>query len=135
MPKGDRKVSPNIFNDNTLDNRNFLAPTGFVMQIAKCPKTTYFCTAANIPAMTLGVANQPTYMKNIPTPGDVIEFEDLGFRALHPMRSERIEAALETAADTEHVDVLLEVTAAGFFHAPLQTHVLDTAVAVGGAER
>ena len=77
MSKSNRKVSPNIFNDNTLDNRNFLAPTGFVMQIAKCPKTTYFCTSANIPAMTLGVANQPTYLKNIPTPGDIIEFEDL----------------------------------------------------------
>ena len=40
MAKGDRKVSPNVFNDNTLDNRNFLAPTGFVMQIARFCKVS-----------------------------------------------------------------------------------------------
>ena len=32
--------------------------------------------------MTLGVAPQPSYLKDIPTPGDKIEFEDLTLRFL-----------------------------------------------------
>lgn len=32
--------------------------------------------------MTLGVAPQPSYLKDIPTPGDKIEFEDLSLRFL-----------------------------------------------------
>ncbi len=44
-----------------IENRNFLAPTGFKFQLNRTPKVTYFGNAVNIPAIDLGVAEQPTY--------------------------------------------------------------------------
>jgi len=60
-----------------IENRNFLSPTGFKFTLDKVPKAAYFCNEANIPDLNLGVAEQPTYLKNIPTPGDKIDFGDL----------------------------------------------------------
>jgi len=68
--------------DKQIQNRNFLQPTGFKFTLERCSKVAFFCNSANIPGMTLGVANQPTYLKDIPTPGDKIEFEDLNLRFL-----------------------------------------------------
>ena len=65
-----------------IDNRNFLAPTGFKFTINRIPKVAYFCNQANIPSLDLGVATQPTYLKDIPTPGDKIDFGDLNVRFL-----------------------------------------------------
>ena len=65
-----------------IDNRNFLSPTGFKFSIKRIPKVSYFCNQANIPSLDLGVANQPTYLKDIPTPGDKIDFGDLSIRFL-----------------------------------------------------
>ena len=63
-----------------LSNRNFLAPTGFKFTLKRSPAAAFFCNQANIPSMDLGVANQPTYLRDIPTPGDKIEFGDLSIR-------------------------------------------------------
>ena len=68
--------------DQQIQNRNFLQPTGFKFTLNRSPKTSFFCQAANIPGMTLGVAAQPSYLRDIPTPGDKIEFEDLNLRFL-----------------------------------------------------
>lgn len=68
--------------DRQIQNRNFLQPTGFKFTLERSPKVSFFCQSANIPGMTLGIANQPTYLKDIPTPGDKIEFEDLTLRFL-----------------------------------------------------
>ena len=68
--------------DRQIENRNFLQPTGFKFTLERSPKVSFFCQSANIPGMTLGIANQPTYLKDIPTPGDKIEFEDLTLRFL-----------------------------------------------------
>ena len=65
-----------------IDNRNFLSPTGFKFVLDKAPKVAFFCNQANIPSLDLGVAIQPTYLKDIPTPGDKIEFEDFTLRFL-----------------------------------------------------
>ena len=65
-----------------IDNRNFLAPTGFKFTITRIPKVAYFCNQANIPSLDLGVATQSTYLKDIPTPGDKIDFGDLSIRFL-----------------------------------------------------
>jgi len=65
-----------------IDNRNFLSPTGFKFSIKRIPKVAYFCNQANIPSLDLGVAIQPTYLKDIPTPGDKIQFGDLTVRFL-----------------------------------------------------
>lgn len=68
--------------DRQIQNRNFLQPTGFKFTLERSPKVSFFCQSANIPGMTLGVAPQPSYLKDIPTPGDKIEFEDLSLRFL-----------------------------------------------------
>ena len=65
-----------------IENRNFLAPTGFHFQIQRAPKVSYFGNMVNIPGITLGVAEQPTYLKDIPLPGDKMDFEDLTLRFL-----------------------------------------------------
>ena len=53
-----------------IENRNFLAPTGFKFTLDKSPKVAFFCNQANIPDLNLGVAVQPTYLKDIDQPGD-----------------------------------------------------------------
>ena len=65
-----------------IENRNFLSPVGFKFALKRSPKAAFFCNQANIPDLTLGITEQPTYLKNIPTPGDKIEFGDLNLRFL-----------------------------------------------------
>ena len=66
--------------DKQIKNRNFLSPTGFKFIMDKAPKVSFFGNQVNIPQMTLGVAEQPTYLRDIPIPGDKIEFGDLNLR-------------------------------------------------------
>ena len=65
-----------------LSNRNFLSPTGFKFTLKRSPAAAFFCNQENIPSMDLGVAVQPNYLRDIPTPGDKIEFGDLNIRFL-----------------------------------------------------
>jgi hypothetical protein len=66
--------------DKQIKNRNFLSPTGFEFILNRSPKVSFFSNSANIPGITLGVANQPTYLKDIDVPGDKIQFEDFTLR-------------------------------------------------------
>ena len=63
-----------------IENRNFLSPVGFKFSLKRAPGVAFFCNQANIPSMDLGIAEQPTYLRNIPTPGDKIQFGDLTLR-------------------------------------------------------
>jgi hypothetical protein len=65
-----------------VDNRNFLSPTGFKFSLTRTPKVGFFCNQANIPDLNLGVAVQPSYLKDLDTPGDKIVFGDLNLRFL-----------------------------------------------------
>ena len=65
-----------------IDNRNFLSPVGFKFTLKRSPGVAYFCNSANIPDLNLGVANQPNYLRDIPIPGDKIDFGDLNVRFL-----------------------------------------------------
>ena len=65
-----------------IENRNFLSPTGFRFSLRRSPKVAFFCNQANIPAMNLGIAIQSNYLRDIPVPGDKIEFGDLTLRFL-----------------------------------------------------
>ena len=67
---------------NQIQNRNFLSPVGFKFTLNRAPKVAFFGNTANIPGMTLGVAVQPSYLKDIDIPGDKIEFNDLTLRFL-----------------------------------------------------
>ena len=64
------------------ENRNFLSPTGFKFTLKRTPKVAFFCNQANIPDLNLGVAMQPTYLKDLDVPGDKIVFGDLSLRFL-----------------------------------------------------
>ena len=74
-PAKDRPGTP-------LDNRNFLAPTGFKFSLKRSPGVAFFCNQANIPSLDLGIATQPSYLKDIDVPGDKIQFGDLTLRFL-----------------------------------------------------
>ena len=65
-----------------IENRNFLSPVGFKFSLKRAPGVAFFCNQANIPSMDLGIAEQPTYLKNIDVPGDKIQFGDLTLRFL-----------------------------------------------------
>lgn len=63
--------------DKQISNKSFLSPTGFKFTLAKKPKIDFFCDSAGLPGINLGVAVQPTYLKTIPVPGDVLTYDDL----------------------------------------------------------
>jgi len=58
--------------------------TGTQWRIAfnRIPKTTWFCTAANIPGITLGEASYPTPMADMFVAGDKLTFETLNITFL-----------------------------------------------------
>lgn len=65
-----------------IQNRNFLSPVGFKFTLARYPKVSFFCNSAKIPELNLGVAKQPTYLKNIDVPGEMLVFGDLVLKFL-----------------------------------------------------
>ena len=67
---------------NQISNRNFLSPVGFKFSLKRAPGVAFFCNQANIPSIDLGIAEQPTWLKNIDVPGDKIQFGDLTLRFL-----------------------------------------------------
>jgi hypothetical protein len=67
---------------NPIENRNFLSPTGFKFKLEKAPGVSFFCNQANIPSIDLGIATQPSYLKDIDVPGDKLVFGDLTLRFL-----------------------------------------------------
>ena len=66
--------------DNQITNRNFLSPTGFKFTLARVPKVDFFSQSAQIPVINLGVAIQPTYLKDLPIPGDKLTFDDFSLK-------------------------------------------------------
>lgn len=76
METGVRGATP-PYTLNEPSNRNFLSITGFKFILNRCPKVDFFCNRANIPTVSLGSAVQSTYLRNIPVPGDKLEYEDL----------------------------------------------------------
>jgi len=68
--------------DRQIQNRNFLSPVGFKFNLSKAPKVDFFSTSANIPSIDLGVAIQPTYLKDIPIPGDKLVYNDFSINFL-----------------------------------------------------
>ena len=67
---------------NQIQNRNFLSPVGFKFTLAKEPKVAFMCNSARIPEITLGVAKQPSYLKNIDVPGEILTYGDLTLKFL-----------------------------------------------------
>ncbi len=68
--------------DKQIANRNYMSPLGFKLIITKTPKVDFLCQSANIPQISMGTAVQPTYLKDIPVPGDKVLYDDLNVRFL-----------------------------------------------------
>lgn len=62
---------------NQIDNRNFLSPIGFRFTLSKYPKVSFFSNKANIPGINFGVAIQPNPYRDLPIPGDKLDYDDL----------------------------------------------------------
>ena len=82
MPVTRKRKKPAERYSRQVENRNFLAPTGFRFVLKRSPKAAFLCNQANIPAIDLGTTVQPNYLRDIPVPGDKIEFGDLTIRFL-----------------------------------------------------
>ena len=54
-----------------------MSPLGFKLILTKTPKVDFLCQSANIPSISMGTAIQPTYLKDIPVPGDKVLYDDL----------------------------------------------------------
>ena len=68
--------------DKQIANRNYMSPVGFKLILTKTPKVDFLCQSANIPQISMGTAIQPTYLKDIPVPGDKVLYDDLTVRFL-----------------------------------------------------
>ncbi len=68
--------------DKQIANRNYMSPLGFKLIITKTPKVDFLCQSANIPQISMGTAIQPSYLKDIPVPGDKVLYDDLNVRFL-----------------------------------------------------
>ena len=68
--------------DKQIANRNYMSPLGFKLIITKTPKVDFLCQSANIPSISMGTAIQPSYLKDIPVPGDKVLYDDLTVRFL-----------------------------------------------------
>ena len=63
--------------DRQPTKQDYASPTQFKFTITKLPKVEYFCTAANVPGISIPSPTQPTPLADIPLPGDTISFDDL----------------------------------------------------------
>ena len=63
-----------------IQNRNFLSPLGYKFVLNRAPKVAFFANSANIPGIELGTTEQPNYLRKIPVPGDIMQFDDLTLR-------------------------------------------------------
>ena len=62
-------------------NRNYLTPTGFTFRMERFEGVDFFCQSANIPDVTMPVAQVATPFRSIPIiPGGGVEYGDLSLR-------------------------------------------------------
>ena len=65
-----------------IANRNFLSGVGFKFSLTKFPKVDFFSNSARIPELSLELAQQSSYLKNIAVPGERLTFGDFTLRFL-----------------------------------------------------
>ena len=56
---------------------DYASPTQFKFQITKLPKVEYFCTAVNLPSLTISETSQPTPFVDLPLPGTKLTYGTL----------------------------------------------------------
>ena len=78
-----------------IENRNFLSSVGFKFNLAKYPKVDFFSNSARIPELSLGLATQPSYLKDIDIPGEKLTYGDFNLRFLVDENMENYMAVYE----------------------------------------
>jgi len=66
----------------TQCNTNFLAPTGFQLDIPGFTSVGFQCVSANIPGLTMGGPTQATPLNDFQLSGDKLSYETLTVRFL-----------------------------------------------------
>ena len=61
---------------------DYASPTQFKFQIQKLPKVEYFCTAVNLPALSISEVRQPTPFVDVPLPGTTLTYGALNMSFL-----------------------------------------------------
>ncbi len=61
---------------------DYASPTQFKFQISKLPKVEYFCTAVNLPSLTISETSQPTPFVDLPMPGTKLTYGSLSMTFL-----------------------------------------------------
>lgn len=61
----------------TPENISPLRPGAYQFSIFKLPNISYFVTSTQVPAITLGVATQPTSVHDIKIPGEQMDYQEL----------------------------------------------------------
>jgi len=56
---------------------DYASPNQFKFQITKLPKVEFFCTAVNIPAVSVASTEQKTPLADVPLPGEKVNFSPL----------------------------------------------------------
>ncbi len=59
------------------DKLDYASPVQFRFKILKIPNVEFFVQSVNIPGITLGEATQTTPLKDIPIPGDKLNYASL----------------------------------------------------------
>lgn len=74
-------MATSVFNKQ-IQNRNFLSPVGFNFTLTRDPKISFFSVSARIPEINLGLAVQPSYLKDLDVPGEKLTYGDLTLKFL-----------------------------------------------------
>jgi len=70
------------YQNNLPNTYDFLRPNAFKFSIKDLPNISYTCQSANLPAITMGFANQPTPFIDIPKIGDKVQLGEFSIRFL-----------------------------------------------------
>tara|TARA_Y100000768_G_scaffold103222_1_gene75450 strand:- start:44 stop:580 length:537 start_codon:yes stop_codon:yes gene_type:complete len=74
-------MTSSIFNKQ-IENRNYLSSVGFKFNLSKYPKIDFLSNSARIPELSLALATQPTYLKDIDIPGEKLTYGDFTLKFL-----------------------------------------------------
>ena len=97
-----------------IQNRNYLSGIGFKFNLAKYPKVDFFSNSARIPELSLAIATQPSYLKDIDIPGEKLTYGDFTLRFL-------VDEDMEN-----YMSVYTWLTGLGFPETPSQFKTLTT---------
>ena len=75
-------IVSNVTSITTAPVTNYLRPNAFRFTVKELPGVAYTCQSANLPALTLGFAVQPSPFLDIPVVGDKNSFGDFTIRFL-----------------------------------------------------